>query len=250
MKQEIHTIPIVEAFESGDECPFCYLQRQTEQRAIRFFIGPSASYMEPGVRAITNKTGFCPQHTQALYDYGNPLGSALMMQTRYEQLLQLMQPQMQSQDKPQKTGLFQKKKSGSPTPLWQQLQQHTSRCAICEQVEENMQRHYQVFFSLLKEEQFRQIAEHSKGFCIPHFTALLAEAEQHLRKADAAWFYSTVYTAMEENLKRVKGDLDWLIAKYDYRNSSAPWGNAQDALQRAMQKISGIYPADEPYRKD
>ena len=53
---------------------------------------------------------------------------------------------------------------------------------------------------------------------------------------------------MEENLFRVKGDLDWLVAKYDYRNASKPWGTAKDALPRAMQKLQGIYPTDEPYR--
>ena len=46
MKQQIHTMPVVEAFQSGDECPFCYLHRDADQRAIRFFAGPSASYMD------------------------------------------------------------------------------------------------------------------------------------------------------------------------------------------------------------
>ena len=55
---------------------------------------------------------------------------------------------------------------------------------------------------------------------------------------------------MEENLLRVKEDLDLLIRKYDYRNAELPWGNAQDSLQRGMQKMAGIYPADPPYRKD
>ena len=53
---------------------------------------------------------------------------------------------------------------------------------------------------------------------------------------------------MEENLVRVKEDLDWLIAKYDYRNASQPWKNSQDALKRAMQKVEGVYPADPPYK--
>jgi hypothetical protein len=53
---------------------------------------------------------------------------------------------------------------------------------------------------------------------------------------------------MLENLSRVKGDLDWMIAKYDYRNASKPWGNSRDALQRSMQKLQGIYPADAPYK--
>ena len=55
---------------------------------------------------------------------------------------------------------------------------------------------------------------------------------------------------MEENLYRVKGDLDWLVAKYDYRNAGKPWGEAKDALQRTMQKLEGVYPADAPYKNE
>ena len=33
MREKIDTIPINDAFDSGDECPFCYLERQAEQEA-------------------------------------------------------------------------------------------------------------------------------------------------------------------------------------------------------------------------
>ena len=81
MREHLHTIPVNDAFQSGDECPFCYLERMAEQRTIRFVAGPSASYMEPEIRDITNEVGFCPQHTKKLYDYGNILGNALILQT-------------------------------------------------------------------------------------------------------------------------------------------------------------------------
>lgn len=250
MKELIHTSPVVEAFLSADECPFCRLERDSEQRAIRYFAGPGASYMEPTIRGITNRLGFCGSHMKKLYDYGNALGSALMLQTHYEMILLQLRDQMEHYELPAKKGLFQRKKPTEEVPYWQSLQQQVRRCAICDRVADTMQRHYQVFFSLLKEAEFRQLAESSKGFCLGHFAKLLQEAENHLPQKYAEWFYPTVYRAMEENLQRVKDDLDWLIAKYDYRNTDAPWNNAKDALQRAMQKLSGIYPADPPYRKE
>lgn len=250
MKKEIHTSPVAEAFASNDECPFCYLWRQADQRTIRHFAGPSASYMEPTMRSITNETGFCAAHTKKLYDYGNPLGSALMLQTHFEMTLQQLQDQMEHYEIPAKKGLFQRKKSTEEVPYWQRLQQQVERCAICDRVEDTMQRHYQVLFTLLEEAEFRQMVEHAKGFCLGHFSQLLQEADMHLPRKYAEWFYPTVYKVMEKNLQRVKDDLDWLIAKYDYRNADAPWRNSKDALQRAMQKLSGIYPADPPYRKD
>ena len=54
MKETIYTIPLSEAFDSGDECPFCQLERAVEQRTIRYVLGPGASYMEPDVRAATD----------------------------------------------------------------------------------------------------------------------------------------------------------------------------------------------------
>ena len=62
MKDQIDTIPVSEAFEADGECPFCYLERQAEQRAMRYTLGPGASYMEPDVRAVTDSRGFCRQH--------------------------------------------------------------------------------------------------------------------------------------------------------------------------------------------
>lgn len=250
MKQEIHTVPVAEAFLSGDECPFCYLRRQTEQRAIRYFAGPGASYMEPAVRGITNETGFCSDHMKKLYDYGNALGTALMLQTHCETLLLRLREQMENYEIPEKRGLFPKKKPAQGTPYWQQLKVQGEKCAICDKVEESMQRQFRVFFSLLKEPEFRQMVEASKGFCFGHFAKLLEEAQTQLPGSQRQWFYPTVYAVMEENIRRVKQDLDGLIARYDYRNADAPWGNSKDALQRMAQKLAGIYPADAPYRQD
>ena len=113
-----------------------------------------------------------------------------------------------------------------------------------------MTRQYRVFFTLLKEPEFRDMIASSEGFCLLHFARLLQEAKKYLAQSDAKWFYDTAYRVMEENLTRVKDDLDWLIAKYDYRNAGADWKNSKDALQRMAQKLGGGYVADGPYRKD
>ena len=113
-----------------------------------------------------------------------------------------------------------------------------------------MERYLETFFFLIKDEEFRKKVESSKGFCLRHFSALLEMAESELPNSQREWFYKTVFSLMEEHLVRVKGDLDWLVAKYDYRNAGKPWGNSQDALQRTMQKLEGIYPADPPMKNE
>lgn len=250
MKEKIHTIPINEAFASADECPFCYLERDAQRRAIRFFAGPSASYMEPGIREMTNEKGFCRGHMKALYDYGNSLGSALMIQTHYARLLEDLQQQTENYEIPPKKSLFGRKQKKTKKPYWQSLQERLRTCAVCDQANDSMDRGYRVFFDLIREEEFRTAVENCRGFCLQHFSRLLREAEDDLPENQKEWFYPTVYKVMEANMVRVKEDLDWFVAKHDYRNAGADWRNSVDAVPRSMQKIQGSNPSDPPFRKD
>ena len=33
MKEQIHTIPISDAFDNAGECPFCYIEKRTEDHS-------------------------------------------------------------------------------------------------------------------------------------------------------------------------------------------------------------------------
>ncbi len=79
MKEKLYTIPLMDAFKAEDECPFCFVERQLEQHAMDFVLGAGASYMEDDVRAETDKMGFCRTHYKKMYDYGNRLGTGLIL---------------------------------------------------------------------------------------------------------------------------------------------------------------------------
>lgn len=249
MKEQLHTIPVNEAFESGDECPFCYLERQVEQRTLRYAIGPGASYMEPEIREITNREGFCREHLKMMYDYGNALGNALILQTYFLYMMEQLDAQMDNYELPEKKSLFRRKKQETPKDTmvpW--LEEKLSSCFICKQIEENMSRYYATFYALIKEPEFREKVEGSKGFCMRHFLELMQRSEDYLPEKQRQWFREKVFSVQWENLNRVKDDLDWLIKKYDYRYAGEDWKNSRDALRRAMQKYQGGHPADGPYK--
>ncbi len=248
MKEQIHTIPVNDGFDAKDECPFCFMEREVEQRAIRYVLGPGASYMEPVVRAATDQAGFCGQHLKKLYDYGNPLGMALMMQTYYTGLIRDLQTQTAEFQAPKKKGLFGPAPEAPKIIDW--AKNRGSTCYLCNRLETTMTSYLHTFFVLLKEPEFRAKVESSKGFCMRHFAKILETAPQYLPKGQEAWFYPTLFRLMEENLTRVQGDLEWFTAKFDYRNASADWKNSRDAVSRGMQKLQGLYPADPPYKKD
>ena len=250
MKEKIYTIPVNEAFDSGDECPFCQLQRAVEQRTIRFVLGPGASYMEPDVRAATDAAGFCGAHFKKMYDYGNSLGSALMMQTYMVSLFEEMTREMDKFQIPGKRGLFAKKATGEENSLVRWAREKQGSCYICNKIEYNMERYFDTFFYLLKEPEFRAKVENSTGFCMTHFLRLMELAGDKVPNNQIEWFYPVVFGLMRENMARVKGDLDWFIEKFDYRNASADWKNSRDAVSRSMQKLRGIYPADPSYKSE
>lgn len=245
MKEYIDTIPVNDAFSSEDECPFCYLERMSEQRTIRYILGPGASYMEPEVRAATDQEGFCAQHYQKLYDFGNGLGNALILQSRYVGILRELEDAKKEFALPDKRTLFKGKQSTeSALERWARR----DSCYLCRRNEENMQRYYATFFALIKEQEFRGRVEGCKGFCMRHFSELLNAAKTHLPNNQRQWFYDTATGLVEENLHRVKADIDHFVSMFDYRSAGKDWGTARDAVSRGMQKLQGRYPADPPYK--
>jgi hypothetical protein len=246
MRQQIDTIPVIEAFETTDECPLCALERKTEQRCIRYVLGPGNAYMEPEVRYHTDRQGFCRDHIKKLYDYHNPLGCGLVMQSWLRRLRREF-----GEQKPKfrfKRRLFAKKNGPDPFISWGRGK--LGSCYICKNFDENMRRYYATFFYLCKDPEFKAQVEKSKGFCMRHFMELLERGEKELWGKDRQWFLDTVFPLMEENLSRMQAELDWYTEKFDYKNSKADWGTSRDALQRAIQKYQGLYPADPPYKMD
>ena len=250
MREQIDTIPVNEAFTAGDECPFCYLERMAEQKAIRYLLGPGASYMEPDVRASTDQKGFCRAHYKKMYDFGNALGNALMMQTHMARLMEELEEARQELEIPGKRPLFGGKKQTEEDVSLLRMANRYTGCCLCDKQEYNMNRYFHTFFVLLREEEFRTRVENCKGFCLHHFAQLLEKARQELPNAQRAWFYTAVPQVMEENFRRVKGDLDHFVSMFDYRSVGKDWKNARDAVPRSMQKLKGGYPSDKPYKLD
>ena len=247
MKEHIDTIPLNDAFDSGDECPFCYLERMAEQSTINYVIGPGASYMEPEVREATAVAGFCAAHTKKLYDYGNTLGNALILQSRMEILLDQFHREAETYQLPEKRSLLKKP---AETAAFRGYYARENECFVCTRIQYHMNRYITTFFAMVKDAEFRAKVENSKGFCMKHFSQIMEQAPKQLPNPQREWFYPAMLRVMEENLRRVKEDLDWLIAKYDYRNAGADWKNSKDALTRTMQKLQGLHPSDPPYKRD
>lgn len=251
MKENIATIPLMNAFGAKDECPFCYLEREAEQHAISFILG--SAYMEDDIRMQTDATGFCRHHYKMMYDYGNRLGNALILSTHLKKLEQELGAEL-SHFTPGKSSLFGRMKhtdtTGTPaTPLGAWIAKKTSDCYVCNHFHQIYGRYLDTFFDLYKKNgEFRQMFEESKGFCLPHFGDLIETAETKLSDAEKKDFYPKVFAMMQDNLDRLQKEVSWFVEKNDYRNKDKDWGTSADSIQRAMQKCAGGYPADEVFK--
>ena len=56
MKEKLYTIPLNDAVNADDECPFCYIERNVEQDLMDFVLGSCASYMAVSYTHLTLPT--------------------------------------------------------------------------------------------------------------------------------------------------------------------------------------------------
>ncbi len=252
MKEQLYTIPLNDAVNANDECPFCYIERSVEQDLIDFVLGSGSSYMEADIREMTDKAGFCRPHFQKMFDYGNTLGNAWILKTHYKKTIEEMKKEF-SHFKPGKSSLMNKLKkgeeSGNSIGMW--VRKKEKSCYICEHFRATYDRYMDTFFYLWKQDsEFRDKVKNSKGFCLSHFGDLCEASDSRLGDKEKDNFYSCMLPLMEKNMERLAEDVAWMVEKFDYRNKDADWKNSKDAIQRGMQKLKGGYPADAPYRQN
>lgn len=251
MKEQLHTIPISDAIANAGECPFCYMERKTEEHMMDFVLGHGASYMESDIRDMTDREGFCRAHFKKMFDYGNSLGNAWILKTLYMRHLEEMDKEFQN-FKPDSVGkssrLFGKSKPSGNNSIIEGINKRESTCFICTSVQNTFQAYMKTFFKMYRsDEEFRKQIASSKGFCIDHFKVLCEGADSMLSDKERADFYDVMLPLMRENFNRIYEDVAWFVEKYDYKNRDADWKNSKDAIQRGMQKLRGSDPSLPPY---
>lgn len=256
MKEKLYTIPMMDALRAEDECPFCYIERNLEQHALDFVLGPEASYMQDDVRAETDEIGFCKEHYHKMFTYGNPLGSSLILETHLKKKMKELKGELNHYSGSGKRGLKELLKKevsadGGSNNVSRWIHANEDTCYVCNHIKNNYDRYIATFFVLFKrgEDEFMKLVKNGKGYCLHHFADILDAAPLYLNEKEQKQLRDILFPQMEENLERILEEVDWFQKKFDYRYRNAEWKNSQDAVQRAMQKIAGGYPADLPYRQ-
>ena len=246
MKEKLYTIPLNDAVNANDECPFCYIERNVENDLLDYVLGSAASYMEADTRELTDKFGFCREHIRKMYDYGNTLGNAWILKTHYRKTIEEFTEQYKKYA-PVKMTLKDKlsKPEGFKNSMAKWTHDKDKSCYICNEFAKTYDRYLDTFFYLYKEDKaFKEKVDNGKGFCLHHFGDLCEYAELHMNEKDKPEFFERMFNLMKTNMERIYEDVSWLIEKFDYRNKDADWKNSKDAVARGMQKLRGSYPGE------
>ena len=239
-KEEIYTIPVIDAFKEDCECVLCHLHQKLEKDSVDFVLGPS--YMESDIRGFTNEHGFCKIHFMQLYAEPNRLGVALMMESHMKKIREDLKAKTK---RGPKAARFSMKKQAQAEGLSDYTKPLLEDCYICQRVEDFFTRYLDTLFYLWKKDpDFKEKLKASKGFCLQHFGQLYDLAPKHLNQSQLEVFTKDLVTVQEENFDRVIEDIEWFITKFDYRFSNEPWKNSKDAVVRSIGKVASLQVKD------
>ena len=220
--EQIYTIPVNEAFEASRDdhsigCPLCALYRMLEENELDIILG--ASMMEPDIRIVTNKTGFCKTHYDMMFVRKNRLGMALTLESHLDELR-----------KDISDGLI-----GKPgEKALKRISKLEEDCYVCGRIEHNFSRMLSTIVFLWETDpDFREKYAAQPYFCLPHYRRLLETSRSQSKKYASA-FAKESARIVEGYFDELKEDVSWFCKKFDYRYDAEPWYNSKDAVERAM----------------
>ncbi len=219
MKEDICTIPVTDIFEDNEGCPICKMYSMLETRALDYILG--AAMMEPDVRTVTNKKGFCGNHLKKMTTRKSGLQLALMLETHIAELIEEV---FDKADKEGKTA-----------------EEYLNSCFLCEKIDWGYTRMLNtIYITYEKDRDFRNMFDSQPYLCLPHYTALLKGVKKSGLKKYSSEFKGSLKKLSGNFAREIEGDLRQFTSMFDYRNAgSNNWGNSKTAIPRTVIFIGG-----------
>lgn len=223
-----------DAYARPGECPLCILEADAETTYLRSF--QNSRVMEPNVRVQTNRTGFCPAHYRKLYEGENKLGLALVVHTRLQHVIALVDTSLDAMARAADGRRPKQQLASAAVPI----AALRSSCFICGLLSADMQRYaFTVLYLWSRDTGFNAAYRESNGFCVPHFMAAFDEALDSLRPDRLrAWLGDTI-PLMKGSLERLEGELLAFTQLHQAGNVSPGTEAEKTALGRTLQKLAG-----------
>ncbi len=223
MAEKIYTIPVNEAFDKKDGCPFCTLYDMLTSREFEILMG--GAMMEPDVRIATNNSGFCDEHFAYLLGMQKRLQVGLILESHLGEKIR----------KDLKGGAFSK-----PEKLADSILADADGCYICDKVSEKLSKMFETAAYLYEtDSEFRKKLESQPYFCLRHYSRFIKTASAELPKKLFAEFYKTISGLEQSYAETLNEDVSWYCKKFDYRYKDEDWKNSKDSIERTVAFLCG-----------
>ncbi|MBQ4037713.1 MAG: hypothetical protein IJC84_06265 [Clostridia bacterium] len=223
--EKIYTIPVNEAFDEKEGCPFCRLRAMLEKNEVELILG--ASMMEPDIRIQTNEKGFCDRHFRRMFEAQKRLPLALMLESHLDVVRkECATPKLTLKDK--------------LTSVAEKNAGFAEGCYVCDRVEFHLGKMFETACLLWDQDSaFRKKLEEQQYFCMPCYTRFLKTAKLFIPKKKQSDLLDAAQGVQMRYLDDLKSDVSHFCKKFDYRYQKEPWGNARDAVERSIRFLSG-----------
>ena len=210
MQEKIYEIPLNDAFDIEERCPFCRIADGLETQSLEYILGPAL--MEPEVRIQTNKVGFCEDHLVKMKEGGNPLGFALLLDSYLAQLEQNLDDVVR-----------QKRKNGEK---WDR------GCFVCDRVAAEMKRYRKVFYYMYaKQPEFAQKFERSE-MCLGHTLFLVRGNTLKGKQLEA--FVQTTMDKTREKIQSLHYQAEQFADMFDHLKRETADKTCSNALDQLI----------------
>lgn len=229
MKETICTIPINDIFMPKDGCPICRMEKMLEEQYVKFITGDAM--MEPNIRIETNKKGFCHRHFTQMFESGQKLPNALILESHLQEIIDNFMPK-KLKGKPDKKQL-----EGLKTEL--------DSCYVCDRIQWDM-RHFMatIFVEWAKGEEFRKLYNEQPFICLKHYSFIMetAVAKGGIPSKHLADFHAETAALTKNYLESLKTDITHFCSMFDYRSKGQEWGTSKDSIERSIEFLTGEKP--------
>ena len=235
MREDICSVPVSEVFEISDGCPMCRMRNIIEQRLLDYIRG--AAMMEPDVRIMTNKEGFCHRHFRMMASRHSRLPLALIIESHLAEV---------KKDVFGAGAVLKPSSKGKSA----RAQKKAQSCFICSRIEKAMGPLTETIVRLYCQQmEFREMFRKSEELCLEHYSSLAAETERSCDRRYKSEMQKEASYLAQNALQKLENDINHFCSMFDYRNNTedADWKDSKDAIERSIQWLTGLDPQDKSF---
>lgn len=225
MKENICTIPINDLFKPKNGCPICRMEEMLEETYVAYTVGDSM--MEPNTRIETNKKGFCHRHFSKMFQVGQKLPNALILESHLQQIIDDVLPK-KAGSKPDKKAL-------------EKINELEKTCYVCDRIKRDVDHLLStVYVQYQKDPDFVKLYREQPYICLNHYALIMKNASMKngISGKNMAQFHKDTYDLTKNYLVSLKEDITNFCSMFDYRNRGGDFGTSKDSIERSIEYLT------------